>query len=200
MSDVVALISLGGRASEVIERNTGTKQRVVKLCPISDELYAWVGFREQWQRMGSQRNFAFVSGGFSIHVGRPGEVNKPQVMRSEWMSRHSSVANGDVGQPHWHIDILETARNSMDDTPARFDAKEDLEVVREFRFENDAPRYEDLFLGITIERMHLASAAQWWQGQDATISHSPTTVSELDQWIFGCMAYIRQEMYRCQVR
>ena len=200
ISDTVALFLLGGRASEVIERNTGTKHRVVQLCSIADELYAWFGFRETWQRMGSRRNFSFVSGGFTIHVGRTGEVQKPQIMRSEWMGRHSAEARSDVGQPHWHIDVLETARNSIHDMPAQFEANGEDEVVREFRFEGNAEIYEDLFFGITMERMHLASSAPWWQGADTKISHSPKTVSELDQWIFGCMAYIRQEMCRCQVR
>lgn len=200
ISDTAALVLLGGRASEVIERNTGTKHRVVELCTISDDLCAWLGFREEWQRIGKQRNFSFISGGFTIHVGRTGEIYKPQVMRSEWMGLHSTEEDSDVGQPHWHIDLLETAHNSISNKPVRFEDNGEERRVQDFRNAAGAERFGDLFFGITIERMHLASFAPWWLGENMSICHSPGTVTELDQWIFGCIAYIRQEMSRCVLR
>ena len=200
ISDTAAVILLGGRASELIERNTGTKHRVVELCTISDDICAWIGFREQWQRRGRQRKFSFISGGFTIHVGRTGEVYKPQIMRSEWMGLPSTEVGSDVGQPHWHIDLLETAQNSITNRPVRFGDNGEEECMKDFRSDTGAEELGDLFFGITIERMHLASYAPWWLGEDANICHSPKTVVELDQWIFGCIAYIRQEIGRCELR
>ena len=197
MSDSSALILLGGRASEVIERNVGKRHRVVKLCSISEELHAWIGFREQWQRVDGRRNFTFTASGFTVHVGKSGEMHKPQVMRSEWMGRQCAGFSSDVGQPHWHVDVLETARLEVASRSARFHSNTGGGVSRDFTVDRDAQMYEKLFYGVAIERMHLASAAPWWQKVNTRIAHSPATVSELDRWIFGCISYIRQEMYRC---
>ena len=111
ISDTQAALTLGGRASEVIERNAGPKHRVVQLCSLSEEVFAWVGFRERWKRIGNERHFRFLDGGFTIHVGRQGEIFKPQIMRSEWVGRRgndysrsyrtSSLADRYTGDSSW---------------------------------------------------------------------------------------------------
>ena len=194
-----AAVTLGGRASEVIERNAGEKHRVVQLCSLSDEIYAWVGFRERWNRVGSERNFRFLDGGFTIHVGRQGEIFKPQIMRSEWVGRRGSDFHDHVGHPHWQIDVLETARGGMPEAPARFDAESAPAPNSGFEADQAAPRIGDLLLKLPIERMHLASAAPWWQPPTVRVANSPKNVSELDRWILGCVSYIRQEVNRCEL-
>ena len=38
-------ISLGSQSGEVIQRNAGQRHRVIQLCSLSGEIFAWVGFR-----------------------------------------------------------------------------------------------------------------------------------------------------------
>ena len=198
IEDTQAALTLAGRASEVIERNGGTDHPVVQLCSLSDGMFAWVGFRERWNRIGSERNFRFLDGGFTIHVGRQGEIVKPQIMRSEWVGRRASEVHDHVGHPHWHIDVLETARRSMSEVPARFGTDSAPTPNLMFEADRPAPRIGDILLKLPIERMHLASAAPWWQPPKVRIANFPKTVSELDRWILSCVRYIRQEMSRCK--
>jgi hypothetical protein len=58
---------------------------------------------------------------------------------------------------------------------------------------------ENLLLGLTVERMHLASAALWWRQPSIPISNLPETIADLDRWILGCLGYMRQEAGRCAV-
>ena len=194
-----AAVTLGGRASEVIERNAGPKHRVVQLCSLSEEMFAWVGFRERWKRIGNERNFRFLDGGFTIHVGRQGEIFKPQIMRSEWVGQRGSEFHDHIGHPHWQIDILETARGGVPEAPARFDAGSSPTPVLEFNADQAAPQIDDVLLKLPIERMHLASAAPWWQPAKVRVANAPRAVSELDRWILGCVRYIRQEVNRCKL-
>ena len=199
ISNTQAALTLGGRASEVIERNAGPKHRVVQLCSLSEEVFAWVGFRERWKRIGKERHFRFLDGGFTIHVGRQGEIFKPQIMRSEWVGRRGNDFHDHIGHPHWQIDILETARGGVPEVPVRFDAGSSPTPILEFKADQAAPQIDDVLLKVPIERMHLASAAPWWQPPKVRVANSPKTVSELDRWILGCVCYIRQELYRCKL-
>jgi hypothetical protein len=191
----IAIMSLGGRASEVIARNRGSSHRVLPFCALSNDVRAWIGFRERWTRNSGEQNYRFEEAGFSLHVGREGELAKPQVLRSEWVgSRGNSFANR-AGHPHWQLDILETARNRMPAAPARFDGFDEPASLVEFR---QAPP-ADVLLGLTIERMHLASAAPWWRLPMVPIATAPADVAELDRWILGCLSYLRQEVQRCEI-
>jgi hypothetical protein len=197
--NAAAFMTLGGLASEVIARNRGKNHPVVPLCSLSDDVSAWVGYRERWQQIGTERSYTFVEGGFTIHVGRPGEISKPQIMRSEWVGRRSSSFGDHVGHPHWQLDVLETARTSIPDVPVRFDDVPSPAPVLEFGAELEAEVSDDLLRGLTIERMHLASAAPWWRQPTAPIANTPADVAELDRWILGCISYVRQEIKRCEI-
>lgn len=192
-----ALMSLGGRASEVITRNLGGKHRVLPLCPLSNEFYAWIGFRERWSNEGKEQNYRFEEGGFTLHVGRVGEVAKPQVMRSEWVGRRNAGFGNHAGHPHWQVDVLETVRRTAADAPAIFRTNE-TPVPMEF-----SPPIDDsgaaLLTRFTAERMHLASAAAWWRKPASPIATAPTSVAELDRWNLGCISYLRQEVQRCVI-
>jgi hypothetical protein len=79
--------------------------------------------------------------------------------------------------------------------PARFGGFEEPLSLVEFR--QAAPA--DILLGLTIERMHLASAAPWWRWPIIPIATAPADVAELDRWILGCISYLRQEVQRCKI-
>jgi hypothetical protein len=200
MTSTTAAMSLVGRASEMIGRNRGGDHRVVPLAPVGDDVLIWTGYRERWQKSGAEHNFRFVEGGFTLHVGRPGERAKPQILRSEWVGRRSAAFVDQAGHPHWQLDVLESARGQeMAESPARFGEPSESGVALEFGSEPNATFSENLLLGLTVERIHLASAAHWWRAGTVPIAHVAETVSELDRWIMSCLGYLRQEMARCVI-
>ncbi len=199
ISSTAAVMMLGGRASETIARNRGNPHRVVPLCAVTDEVLAWAGYRESWQKQGAEQSFRFVEGGFTLHIGRQGELAKPQILRSEWISPRNGAFVNRAGHPHWQLDVLESVRTRSPEPPAWFDDRTIPRAAIEFEGEPLPVISEDLLLGLTIERMHLASAALWWRQPNPPVAHPPETVAELDRWILGCVAYLRQEVGRCTI-
>jgi len=198
ISSAAAVMTLGGRASEMIARNRGKAHRVVPLCPVTCDVLAWTGYRERWQKQGAEQKFRFVEGGFTLHIGRQGELSKPQILRSEWVGRRSEAFIKQAGHPHWQLDVLESARAETPEPPARFADPMAPRAVLDFE-EQPAPVGENLLFGLTVERMHLASAALWWRVPSVPVAHLPETVADLDRWILGCVAYLRQEAGRCAI-
>ncbi len=199
MSNAAAVMTLGGRASEMIARNRGRTHRVIPLCPVTDDVLAWTGYRERWRKQGAERIFRFVEGGFTLHVGRQGELSKPQILRSEWIGRGSDAFIHQAGHPHWQLDVLESARADVPKASPRFNDLAAPPTVLEFSSEPASVVGDNLLLGLTVERMHLASAALWWQVPSVPVAHLPATVADLDRWILGCVAYLRQEAGRCAI-
>ena len=192
-------IALGGQATEVAKRNRGKTHRVVECGKLDREIYAWIGFQEQWRRVLRGRDMEFVRGSFTAHIGRQGELEKPQVLRKEWVGRSSEQYREDIGQPHWQVDILESLRISSQSAKERLDRSFDAGQRRvvEFPAGGYTQSDNDLFPGMSIERMHLASAARLWDCTLGDLATSPTDVGELDRWMLHSLRYIRQEMARC---
>lgn len=199
INSTAALMTLGGRASEMITRNRGRSHRVVPLAALSDDVFIWTGYRETWQKQGLEKNFRFVEGGLTLHLGRQGEVTKPQILRSEWVGRRSRAFVDSAGHPHWQLDVLESARANVSAAPIRFDNSAAPQPVLEFDRATAAIDGSDLLMSLTVENMHLASAALWWRLPEVKVAHLPETVAELDRWLLGCIVYLRQEAARCKV-
>lgn len=198
-SNTSASMSLCGRASETITRNRGSAHPVVPLATVSDDVLLWVGYKEFWEKYGNLQNFRFVEGGFTLHVGRPGELEKPQILRSEWVGRRSRAFVDEAGHPHWQLDALESIRSSPSKAKARFGDFASSSPVQEFSSEMQSTDGADLLFSLTIEKMHLASAAHWWGSPEVSVAHVPKTVTELNRWVIGCVAYMRQEAMRCRI-
>lgn len=199
ISSTASVMTLGGRASEMISRNRGRTHRVVPLAAVSDDVFIWTGYREAWQKLGSEQNFRFVEAGFTLHLGRLGELSKPQIMRSEWVGRRSRAFVALAGHPHWQFDVLESARASVPIAPPSFGGLGDPREVIEFKRNSAIVDESDLLLGLTVENMHFASAAHWWRLSGSDVAHVPESVAELDRWILGCIGYLRQEAGRCRI-
>lgn len=199
INSTAAVMLLGGRVSETIARNRGNPHRVIPLCPVTDEVFAWAGYRESWQKQGAEQSFRFVEGGLTLHIGRQGELAKPQILRSEWISPRNGAFVNNAGHPHWQLDVLESVRTLSPEPPTRFDDRSVPGAAIEFEGEPPPVTSDALLLGLTIERMHLASAALWWRHPNTPVAHPPETVAELDRWILGCLAYLRQEVGRCVI-
>lgn len=198
-SNAAATMTLAGRASEMIARNRGRSHRVVPIAAVSDDVYIWTGYREEWQKQGSEQNLRFVEAGFTLHLGRQGEVMKPQILRSEWVGRRSRAFVDMAGHPHWQLDALESARSIASAAQVRFDEPVTSPSVVEFDSNAISTDGPDLLMGLTVENMHLASAALWWRPPGDSVAHLPETVTDLDRWILGCIAYLRQEAARCKI-
>jgi len=194
-----AVMNIGGRASEVISRNRGRDHRVVPLCCVSQDIFAWTSYREHWKKNTTEQNFRFIEGGFTLHVGRIGERIKPQILRNEWVGPRGNGFTNNAGHPHWQFDALESLRNTEQFPRARFGEADSPARAQEFGEQPKLNEYEELPTGVTIERMHLASAANWWREPNVTIAHVPETVPEIDLWVLGCAAYMRQEVQRCEI-
>ena len=199
ISSTAAVMTLSGRASETIARNRGRDHRVVPLCLVDNDVFAWTGYRESWQKQGAEQSFRFIEGGFTLHLGRQGELAKPQILRSEWIGRRNQAFGNHAGHPHWQLDVLESARARLPEPPARFDELIAERAAIDFGGEPAPASADDLLLGFTIELMHLASAALWWQQPSVPLAHSPETVADLNRWMLGCVAYLRQEVGRCAI-
>lgn len=198
VSGTGAVMTLGGRVSETIARNRGQSHPVVPVTPLRNDVWIWTGYREAWLRHGKEQNFRFVEAGFTLHIGRLGEIHKPQLLRSEWVGKRSRAFVELAGHPHWQLDVLETARAvSQPAGITRFGAPP-AAVVLEFDRNEVLPDIKDLLLGLTIEDMHFASAALWWRSSGAYVAHLPESVGDLDRWVLGCIGYLRQEAARCR--
>ena len=200
ISDSAAFVVLGGRGSEVIDRNVGPQHRVIKLCALSKDVFAWAGFRERWHRTEKERNFRFESAGFTFHAGREGELWKPQIMRSEWVSQRSNEFRTSVGHPHWQIDVLDSIRLRTPEEPNPFTNGSGNSNLRQFEIGDGNEQMFLSFCKMPMERMHLASVAPWWNLPNAKIAYSPRNEAELNHWIIGCISYVRQELMRCEFR
>ncbi|RRH90110.1 hypothetical protein EH240_33460 [Mesorhizobium tamadayense] len=198
IASLQAALSLGGRASEIIARNRGKPHRVIPLCGIANDVLAWIGYREHWHREGGEQSFRFIECGFTLHVGREGELEKPQILRSEWIGRRSGMFGNNAGHPHWQLDVLESARQAVVEPP-RFAEAAPAAPVEFGSAAAEEPFGESLLFGLTVERMHLASAALWWRKPSLPVAHPPESVADLDRWILGCVNYLRQEIRRCVI-
>jgi hypothetical protein len=77
------------------------------------------------------------------------------------------------------------------------------DIVEEFEQSSDAMDASDILRALTIESMHLASAARWWlPSQGALPQHInlPPDISALDNWLFESVSYLKQELVRCVLR
>lgn len=192
-------MALTGRVSEKVSRNRGKHHQVVPIATLSPESTIWTGYREVWERQGSEQNFRFVDAGFTLHVGAVGDAAKPQILRNEWVSRRSRAFVDTAGHPHWQLDVLESARMQTAEEPVRFEAAAVRPATREFSASSDAATAKTALMGLTVEDMHLASSVRWWVHPAPAAAQYPGSVAELDRWVVGSVAYIRQEAARCRV-
>lgn len=189
-------MSIVGLGSERVDRNAGRPHNIVRICPLADDIFAWAGYREDWRTETGTQTFSFVNAGFTVHVGRAGEVVKPQLLRSEWVGPRDGGFTNLAGHPHWQWDALESVRARDTQSAPRFSAERNT-TAREFGAATREVLEQDPLLSLTVERMHFASAALWWRTPTPPVAHGAETVEDIDRWALGCLSYLRQELGRC---
>jgi len=125
-----------------------------------------------------------------VHVGELSDPVKPQLFRLEWPGLRDWDRSGigfqsrGAGHPHWQIDLLESLHARPD--RATFDP-EPSEEVEDFDVEITPQPLSDRIRALTIERMHLASAAPWWLSNTAEFGqhhlNAPHSREDLLRWL-----------------
>lgn len=197
---------LRGSACERAQRNSGGYSYVVPLCDVGSTIPAWLGIQEVWTLDKGPRPYLFRHLGLTFHVGFEHDPLKPQVLRLEWPGFRDWTGAGPAFQtpgaahPHWQIDVLQSLAKFA--KPPEFDETE-TEEPEVFGAQDDAAlELQDILASLSIERMHLASAAPWWEQSTGSSLHAnaPAEVASLSRWLLQSIQYARQELGRCSFR
>jgi hypothetical protein len=203
-----------GEGCEFISRNRGLRVPVAPLLHLQRGLWAWLGYREEWDDERPNRNvrrFSFRSAGMTIHFGWKADLFKPQIFRAEWAGWAKWSGDGDytfqaadAGHPHWQFDALDSLPASGVTERAALLREKILKsgidpVMRDFvpQFADDDIR--DVVTVQKISRLHFASAAAWWMPTPQnTHAHSPGSTSDVEEWVRLSLAYLGTELERLQ--
>lgn len=207
------IIGLVGEGCEFTSRNRGSDIQLAPLLPLQNGLlWAWLGFREEWEAeksAGPTRRFSFRSAGLTIHFGFRNRLHKPQIFRAEWAGwsqwNGSSYGHqaGNAAHPHWQFDAVESLqRDEASEQAAIFLSvlKNESEETspREFTPNSiDDDEISDVVGAQQISRIHFASAAAWWKGQpNGAHVHVPSSEKDIELWVKEMLKYICQELAR----
>ena len=215
--NVVPLVAgLVGDGCEIIARNRGPDVPVAPILLIKNGLWAWVGYREEWDSeppAGRVQLFSFRSAGLTFYFGYRNNRYKPQMFRAEWTgwarwngSEYGYQA-GDAAHPHWQFDALDSLKR--DDASQR--AADYLSVLkieeqdvkpRDFSPQSmDSEDVSDLISTQELSRIHFASAAAWWKDvPNNSHVHNPASLTELQIWVKKTLRFVGQELARLQRR
>ncbi|MNS23200.1 hypothetical protein D3C72_550080 [compost metagenome] len=197
---------LQGAACERVTRHHGGATWVAPLCEMPSNLVAWLGWQEVWELTTGQRPYRFKSMGLTVHLGKRHEALKPQFLRLEWpgitnwAGTDVSFQSPGAGHPHWQVDLMRSLAQSH---PAANFQPDPVEIVENFETALQEPTVDDLLRRLSIERMHLASAAPWWLPPPSSDvgrhMNAPSDLPALSRWLNHSLAYLRQELARCVV-
>lgn len=196
---------LQGAACERVTRDQGGASWVVPLCEMPRNLFAWLGWQEVWELTTGQRPYRFKNMGLTVYLGKRHEAIKPQFLRLEWPGitnwegSEVSFQSPGAGHPHWQIDLM---RSLAKDHPVVFQPNP-VETVEDFETSVQEPTVDDLVRRLSVERMHLASAAPWWLPELSRDvgrhMNAPSDLPALSRWLNHSLLYLRQELARCVV-
>lgn len=197
---------LQGEACERVTRNQGGVSWVAPLCELPRNLIAWLGWQEAWELTTGLRPYRFRNMGLTVYLGRRHDALKPQFLRLEWpgitdwSGGEVSFQSPGAGHPHWQIDLMRSLAQSR---PAPDFDPDPAEIVEDFDAALEEPTIDDLVGRISVERMHLASAAPWWLPKPTSDSghhmNAPEDLPALTRWLSHSLLYLRQELARCVI-
>ncbi|MDE0042564.1 MAG: hypothetical protein OXT74_11055 [Candidatus Poribacteria bacterium] len=198
---------LYGSGCEFILRNRGLHVPVAPILPLRQGLWAWLGYREEWDEERRNRRYSFRSVGLSIHFGLKNDVFKPQMFRAEWAgwARWSgldySFQAADAAHPHWQFDALDSLPDDkLSQRAAQLLNRLQAEVepkIREFYPQLSSVDVRDLVTVQKLSRIHFASAAAWWKSppHDEHV-HGPADLVDIENWVRHSLDYIKVELDR----
>lgn len=202
---------LVGRDCERTSRNLGPDVFVAPLREIGQELWAWLGLREEWQEEGGGggRRFSFRTIGLTVHFGFRHLGRKPQIFRAEWAgwsrwfgSEFGFQAAG-AGHPHWQFDAVESLFQSVEAEHAASDLNELRSGTANGGtsiFVGQAPDTQeavDVVRKRELSRIHFPSVAPWWRkAPHNEHAHAPTSGRDIQTWTEETLRYIVDELDR----
>ena len=208
-----AVAGLEGEGCEPVARNRGGRTLVAPWVKLEQDLWAWLGYHEEWSHepaQGGRRRYSFRSLGMTIHFGVRGDLFKPQMFRAEW-SGWAKWSNdggygfqaGEAGHPHWQFDALDSLPD-QEAVDRAAQLREEIrmgvqEVVLDFGAQRPESDTRDIVTSQPLSRIHFASAAAWWKPppQDEH-AHGPSRLLELETWGERALAYMIAELGRLQ--
>ena len=198
---------LVGSSCERIERDRGGPAFVAPLAVLPKGLLAWLGVYEVWGSVG--RGYVFRNLSLTIHFGFEGDPVKPQVFRSEWVGlqaqggSRAELETSDTANPHWQFDLGLLIRSHLESEEIDNGNVFSQEPVEDFESLTKSESVSELILSVTFERLHFASSAPWWKVLESDLQpvyiNVPSDEGSLSRWMLGCIAYIKQELGRCEI-
>lgn len=200
---------LVGSGCERAARTRGLATPVAPWVDLQNGLWAWFGYREEWnvRTTGLHPTFAFRASSLTVHFGFRARDPKPQMFRAEWAGPTSvgsewTMQAGDAGHPHWQFDAIDSLL-----APAKADeAKIFAEILRAEADEagpkdfvpNAAPEeVEGIVAARSLAALHFASAASWWfKAPLDAHAHVPNSEGEIRSWLMRTLAYLLPELQR----
>ena len=207
-------VNLFGDGCERTVRTTGQTTEVAPLVCLGSksELWAWIGFREEWERGRNARNpqkLSFRHIGLVIYFGRRHAARKVQIFRAEWSGAALSDeapedVRRDIGDPHWQFDGMESMfRVDAELHEARLRVQQLGSASAVARpFGPREPTSNELHALVSrrrVSRLHFPSAAAWWRpAPDDAHTHTPKSAKEVEVWVDKTVSYIGKELVRLQ--
>lgn len=200
-----------GRECEFVTRNRGGQIPAARILSLGDELWAWVSYREEWERPPrTTQQFSFRSAGLTVFFGYTNRKCKAQVFRAEWSGwaiwngTDYGYQAGNAAHPHWQFDALESltreasVNRAADDLRATIRDEGQETETQDFGPPSIASReIRDLLSTQHLSRIHFASAAPWWQDSSKEVHvHSPQSSTDIQVWVGQTLKYVRRELTR----
>ncbi|MBX6367344.1 MAG: hypothetical protein IRZ04_05140 [Rhodospirillales bacterium] len=205
---------LTGAGCEFITRNRGLRVPVAPFLQLQHGVWAWLGYREEWDYERPVRNirrFSFRTVGLTIHFGLRNSLFKPQMFRGEWAGwakwggKDYGFQAADAGHPHWQFDALDSLPDESFPERAA-ELRELLSVendgnldVKEFSPQLTVPEIRAVVTAQKLSRIHFASAAAWWKPKPHDDhAHGPISEADIENWVRHTLHYLRRELQRLQ--
>ncbi len=211
---VPLVVGLVGEGCEVTSRNRGPDVRVAPLLLLENGLWAWLGYREEWEGekpAGRVRRYSFRSAGLTVHFGYRYNRHKPQIFRAEWAGwarwngSDYGYQAGNAAHPHWQFDALESLkRDDADDRAMTFLSvlKREAKNIKPHEFSPQSMGRDEIgeLVGAQeLSRIHFASAAAWWKtAPDDAHAHAPASPTDIETWVQETVQYTLRELSRLQ--
>lgn len=199
---------LDGVCCETVDRMRGRTTKAARLADLKHGLWAWLGYREEWDSAppaGSTARFSFRTCSLTIFVGYANTVPKPQVFRLEWAGyvKHGQgygFQGGSAAHPHWQVDLTESLAADTADQARELAAvlREEARVHGPQDFSPSQVTEKDIKDVISarrFSRMHLANGANWWVNSPSH-QKSPDSLMQITNWLRHALQYTVLELAR----
>ena len=205
---------LVGTGCEIVSRNRGTDAYVAPLVGYREDMWAWLGFYQEWASeptAGKVRRYSYRSTGLTIHFGFRNMRHKPQIFRAEWAGwakwngQSYNQQAGNAGHPHWQFDGVESLKRRDSEKLARtysemLTAEEKTVELQAFSPQGmEMSDINEIVGAKDFSRLHFASVAAWWRKTPEDIhTHFPSSESDVEAWVKKTIDYTVEELDRLQ--